>query len=190
MARRGRSELLRALHEMLRKVSAQSVLISDTVAARVGLNSTDLECLDLLYLAGPTTAGKLAAHSGLTTGAMTAVLDRLERRGFARRRRDPHDRRRVVVEALPRSVALIEPFYAPLAARSEQLNARYTDEQLATIVDYMTQSLAIGAEHVAWLQTQRPVRRRGGRPERARRNNSREHEASADSVEGNRRIVP
>jgi DNA-binding MarR family transcriptional regulator len=161
MPRRARSELLQAVHEMLRKVSAQSVLISDTVATRVGLNSTDLECLDLLYLAGPTTAGKLAAHSGLTTGAMTAVLDRLERQGFARRRRDVDDRRRVLVEVLPRSVALIEPFYAPLAARTEELNARYDDRQLTTIVDYMARALEIGAEHVNWLQTQSPVRRRG-----------------------------
>ena len=76
-----RSELLRQLDEAVRKVSAQSVLMSDAVARLVGLNSTDLECLDLLYLAGPTTAGRLATHTGLTTGAMTAVIDRLERAG-------------------------------------------------------------------------------------------------------------
>ena len=72
-----RTALLRQLDETLRKVGAQSVLLSDTVGRLVGINSTDLECLDLLYLSGPTTAGRLAEHTGLSTGAMTAVIDRL-----------------------------------------------------------------------------------------------------------------
>ena len=164
MARDG---LLKALDEALRTVSAQSVLISDMVATRVGLCSTDLECLDLLYLSGPTTAGRLAAHSGLTTGAMTAVLDRLERAGYARRRRDPADRRRVLVEALPRGIKTIEPFYAGLAGTMAELAAKYDDKQITTVVDYMTRALAIGAAHVTWLQTQPPIRSRGAM--RARR---------------------
>src|SRR3954469_20419563 len=83
--RRTRPELLKKIDEMLRKVSAQSVLISDLVAGLVGVNSTDLECLDLLLLAGPTTAGKLAEHTGLTSGATTAVIHRLRRRGVCAR---------------------------------------------------------------------------------------------------------
>src|SRR3970040_2178274 len=88
-----RSDLLKQLDETLRKVGVQSVLLSDTVRGLVGLNSTDLECLDLLDMAGATTAGRLAQHAGLTTGAMTAVIDRLERAGVVRRLRDPEDRR-------------------------------------------------------------------------------------------------
>ncbi len=160
MARRSRAELLAQLDTVLRQIGAQSVLISDTVAARVGMNSTDLECLDLLYLAGPTTAGALAAHSGLTTGAMTAVLDRLERAGFVRRRRDRTDRRRVLVEAMPRGVQRIEPFYRPIAAAMASLHERHSERQLAAVVDYLSQALAIGAEHVKWLQTQPAIRRR------------------------------
>ena len=118
-----RSELLKKLDEAIRKVSAQSVLISDTVAQLIGINATDLECLDLLNLAGPTTAGQLARHSGLTTGAMTAVIDRLEEAGFVRRLRDREDRRCVVVEALPAGIKLIEPLYRPLAVRTAHLNA-------------------------------------------------------------------
>ena len=100
-----RTQLLKTLDETLRKVGAQSVLLSDTVAKLVGANPTDLECLDLLGLGGPTTAGRLAAHTGLTTGAMTAVIDRLERAGFARRLRSTEDRRSVLVEALPNRLA-------------------------------------------------------------------------------------
>jgi DNA-binding MarR family transcriptional regulator len=159
-ATRVRSELLKKLDEALRKVSAQSVLISDTVAKLVGLNATDLECLDLLYLAGPTTAGRLARHSGLTTGAMTAVIDRLEEAGFVRRLRDREDRRCVLVEALPAGIKLIEPLYRPLAASTAQLHERYDNRELAVVVDYLSNALALAAEHAKWLRTQPPTMRR------------------------------
>ena len=149
--------LLKTLDETLRKVGAQSVLISDTVAKLVGANSTDLECLDLLGLAGPTTAGRLAAHTGLTTGAMTAVIDRLERAGFARRLRNTEDRRSVLVEALPDRLRQIEPLYQPLAVAVARLNEEYGDRQLAVVVDYLSRAVTLAAEHVVWLQTQQPL---------------------------------
>ena len=143
-----RAGLLVELEATLRKVGAQSVLLSDAVARLVGLNSTDLECLDLLDLAGATTAGHLAKHTGLTTGAMTAVIDRLERAGFVRRTRDPQDRRVVLVEARARSIGRIAPLYGPLVETTAQLNAHYTDRQLRVIVEYLTQALALAADHV------------------------------------------
>jgi DNA-binding MarR family transcriptional regulator len=159
MARKTRTELLRELNEALRKMGAQSVLLSDVVAKLVGLNSTDLECLDLLLLSGVTTAGRLAAHTGLTTGAITAVIDRLERAGFARRRRDPGDRRRVFVEAMPRCVREIGPLYRPLAHATAKLHDEYDDRQLALVADYLSRAFGLAAEHVNWLQTQPPLRR-------------------------------
>ena len=80
-----RSDLLRTLDETLRNVSAQSVLMSDVVAKLVGVNSTDLECLDLLGLSGATTAGRLATHTGLTTGAMTVCVATLPTRRISLR---------------------------------------------------------------------------------------------------------
>jgi DNA-binding MarR family transcriptional regulator len=154
-----RTELLARLDEALRKVSAQSVLLSDTVAGLVGLNSTDLECLDLLYLSGPATAGRLAAHTGLTTGATTAVIDRLERAGYVRRTRDSHDRRLVVVEALPAGIRRIEPLYRRLARAMDQLHEDYEDRQLAVVADYLSRAVDLGAAHVAWLQTETKLRR-------------------------------
>ena len=158
-ARPSRADLMAALERALRQISAQSVLISDTIAGRVGLNSTDLECLDLLFLAGPTTAGRLAAHTGLTTGAMTAVLDRLERARFVRRRRDADDRRRVLVEVLPRAIDRMQPFYAPLASAMSRLHATYGDRELALIVDYLSRAFEVSTEHVKWLGAQPAVRR-------------------------------
>ena len=165
-----RAEILARVDETLRKVGAHSVLLSDTVARLVGLNSTDLECLDLVSLAGPTTAGRLAAHTGLTTGAMTAVIDRLEQAGFVRRRADADDRRRVLVEAVPGALRLIEPLYRRLGDSMARLNGQYDDRQLALIAEYLTRAVDLVAEHVMWLQTQprlqRPAARRvrQGRP--------------------------
>lgn len=157
MARRTRDELLKDLNQALRRVSAQSVLLSNVVSRLVGLNTTDLECLDLLLLSGVTTAGSLAAHTGLTTGAITAVIDRLEQAGFARRLRDPNDRRRVLVEALPRYVQEIGPLYRPLAQSTERLHREYDDRQLATVVEYLNRAFGLAAAHVNWLQTQPPL---------------------------------
>jgi DNA-binding MarR family transcriptional regulator len=166
---KARIDLLKQLDETLRKVSAQSVLLSDTVAKIVGLNSTDLECLDLLEIAGPTTAGRLAEHVGLTTGAMTAVIDRLERAGFARRHRDREDRRCVRVEALSRNFRHVAGLYRRLAESTARLHEQYDDRQLMLVVEYLTRALALAADHVAWLQTQRPAVQRKTRTRRPRR---------------------
>ena len=173
-----RTEILGELDQTLRKVGAQSVLLSDTVARLVGLNSTDLECLDLLYLAGATTAGRLAQHAGLTTGAMTAVIDRLERAGFVRRLRDPDDRRCVRVEAQPGRIRQIATLYQRLAEATAHLHENYDDRHLAIVVDYLTRALALAADHVAWLQTQPPLQRasvRRRRPVRKARRPSLSH---------------
>jgi DNA-binding MarR family transcriptional regulator len=149
-----RAQLLTALEEAIRKVGAQAVLISDLVATRVGINSTDLECLDLLQLAGPTTAGRMAAHSGLTTGATTAMIDRLERAGYVRRRRDPDDRRVVLVEVQHQCVPHIAALYERIQKDMDAVHARYSNRELAIVVRYLAEALEMGARHAAWLETQ------------------------------------
>jgi len=149
-----RERLLVALDEAIRKVGAQAVLISDLVATRVGINSTDLECLDLLQLNGPITAGQMSARSGLTSGATTAMIDRLERAGYVRRRRDPGDRRVVVVEVLEHCGLHIAPLYQPIQKDLEKLHARYSNRELAIVVRYLTEALEAGARFAGWLQTQ------------------------------------
>jgi GTP1/Obg family GTP-binding protein len=90
---------------------------------------------------------------------MTAVIDRLERAGFARRTRDPQDRRVVLVEARPGTIELLTPLYQRLIDANAVLNARYTDRQLAVVVKYLSEATALAAEHVTWLQTEPPLRR-------------------------------
>ena len=97
-----------------------SIMFHQAVADRLGLNVTDHKCVDLLLLNGPLTAGELAQKTGLTTGAVTAVIDRLERAGFARREDDPHDRRRVIVSVVPQRLGEIERLFRSFAARLQR----------------------------------------------------------------------
>src|SRR5580693_2437800 len=91
------------------------------VADALGLNRTDMRCMDVIEREGPVPAGKLAAATGLTSGAITTALDRLERAGYARRADDPSDRRRVLVELTAKARADANGFYASHAELSERL---------------------------------------------------------------------
>src|SRR3954468_24063564 len=90
-----------ARHSAARQLTNQNGLYTDAAAAQLGLNRTDLDCLSFVHLGGAVTAGDLAETTGLTTGAITGVIDRLEKGGFVVRSADPHDRRRVIVTAVP-----------------------------------------------------------------------------------------
>src|SRR5258706_417211 len=109
-----RDELMAALNRALREVSGLSVLYSQALAERLGINSTDLECLDVITLRGPVTAGELARATGLTRGAITGVIDRLERKGFAKRGAARADRRKVLVRATPAVERRIAPQAKPM----------------------------------------------------------------------------
>jgi len=107
------------------------------VADALGLNRTDMRCMDVIEREGPVAAGRLAEATGLTTGAITTVLDRLERGGVARRVRDESDRRRVLVELTPEARAGAAEFYGPHLEMSEQLYRRYTVEQMKLLLGFV-----------------------------------------------------
>ena len=108
----------------------------DVVADRLGLNRTDLRCLDWLF-DGPKTAGQLAAATGLSSAATTTLLDRLERRGLVRRVRDAVDRRKVLVEMTEAGRQQTDTFYAPLAQAGARMLERFTDDQLTAMRDQL-----------------------------------------------------
>ena len=155
-----RAALLAGVLREVRRMTAQSVLISQAVSERFGLNSSDLECLDLALLSGGATAGEFAKATGLTTGAITGVIDRLERAGYVRRERDPIDRRKVVVRARPAMTRRIAPLYDSLQREMTSLWSRYSDEQLALILDFVTRSCDLAVQEIAKLQDKRPVLRK------------------------------
>src|SRR6266852_1771624 len=92
-----RAVLLAALFREFREMSAATIMFHQAIADRLGMNITDHKCADILSRTGPITAGELAQRTGLTTGAITGVIDRLEKAGFVCRAKDPSDRRRVIL---------------------------------------------------------------------------------------------
>jgi DNA-binding MarR family transcriptional regulator len=119
------------------------------VAARkLGVNRIDLRCLNILDNQGPITAGRLAELSGLTTAAVTAVLDRLERAGYARRVRDEKDRRQVIVELTPLIPERGEQIWGPLAEEAFAQLSRMPVEALKQLIDYERVGRDLNQRHI------------------------------------------
>jgi DNA-binding MarR family transcriptional regulator len=137
-----RAELVAELGHQARVSTVWTVLLHHAIASRSGINVTDMQCINLLQLRGPMTPGQLADAMFLTTGgAITAVIDRLEKAGMVRRRRDQQDRRRVLVEAAEEgSISELGRRFQPVAELYEKVLDGYTDEQLAILVDFMTRN--------------------------------------------------
>src|SRR6185312_705182 len=127
---KARAALIEQLEHAARRSSAQGVMFSQAVASCVGISSSDLECLDFLNLEGRVTAGRLAEVTGLTTGAITGVVDRLEKAGLARRERDEADRRKVFIVVVPEATAKIGQFYVPMQQAMHKVWSRYSEEEL------------------------------------------------------------
>ena len=123
----------------------------ELVASRLEINRSDLRCLDLLHQSGTMTAGQLAAGSGLTSGATTRMLDRLEQAGYLRRRPDSGDRRRVLVDLTPRARALAGELYGSLEDAAAGLS-RYSPDQLALLREFLEGGRRMYEQRAARLQ--------------------------------------
>src|SRR6516162_8504523 len=132
-----RAEVLAGLIDGFRQLSTATIMFHQAIADRLGMNVTDHKCADILLRTGPITAGELARHTGLTTGAITGVIDRLEKAGFVRRAKDPGDRRRVIVEPrIKRMEQVIAHLFQSMARSATNLCEGYTTEELAVIRDF------------------------------------------------------
>ncbi len=119
------------------------------MAKKLKLSRTDLRCLDLVGRLGPMTAGHLAEESGLTTGAVTFILDRLEDAGMVTRRRDTEDRRRVWVEIVPEAQQRLQGLQQPVAEEMRQVAQRFKADELAVVRDFMRQAKEVFQRQVA-----------------------------------------
>lgn len=153
----GRTDLLATLTQAMRETSAQGVLFSQAVAERLGIASSDLECLDIVVLRGPVTAGALARATGLTTGAITAVIDRLEKARYVRRVRDAADRRKVLVQPLPAIEAKIVPWFASLAKAMDATLASYSGDELRLLLDFYRRAHVVMIAETAKLRGKPPA---------------------------------
>ena len=145
------SQILRSL----RQVSLQGSLFGQTVAIRFGLSESDIQTLEALLDSGASTAGRLSDITGLTSGAVTRVIDRLEQAGYVQRVPDPTDRRRVIVEVVPEKIAAIKSTIDRIGTVGAEEIGRYSDSQLELIRDFLTRMEQITREEATSLREDR-----------------------------------
>jgi DNA-binding MarR family transcriptional regulator len=159
-----RVALMQELEHAMRRSSAQGAIFGQTIANHVGISNSDMECLDFLILEGRVTAGRLAELTGLTTGAITGVVDRLEQAGMVRRERDADDRRKVFVAAVPENIAKVGRFYEHMQRAMLKVWDGYSDAELRLLLRFATQGyetmLAATEELKAMIQA--PEGKRAG----------------------------
>ena len=159
-----RKQLVQAIVDQARRGSTRSVLLHTAVAERLGLNPSDHKCADLLMAeSGVSTPGRMAELTGLSTGAITGVLDRLERAGFVVREADPNDRRRTLVRLTPDRMPNMKRIFAPMMQGMERLCANYTNAELSLILRFMRESeaMASAAAEEVRKQTEASTKRSG-----------------------------
>lgn len=142
-----REAIIEAGGKVFRAYQTSNDNFDQAVADRAGMNRTDMRCIDLIDQAGGMTAGELARAAGLTTGAVTAVVDRLERAGMARRVADPTDRRRVRIEVTPKLWELTEPLMGPFIAESSKIFDNYTTEELERFSEFLRRVIEVQSKY-------------------------------------------
>jgi DNA-binding MarR family transcriptional regulator len=146
--RRALDDALRAL----RRVTLQGTVFGQSVAIRLGLSDSDVEALEALLDSGASTAGRLGEILGLSTGAVTRLVDRLEQAGYVRRIPDPVDRRRVVVEVLPDKAEAVRSMLSRVASAGSAELGRFTDQQLDVVADFLSQVADVTREEATRLR--------------------------------------
>jgi DNA-binding MarR family transcriptional regulator len=161
----------RQLADAIRIYHVAFEAVDDVACEYMGINRTDLRCLDILGRAGPMSAGRLAEESKLTNAAVTVVLDRMEQAGYMRRVRDTVDRRRVMVEATPKAHKRAWALYGKIAERLGEQLERYSDEELELLRDFLQARTGIDLQVAAEFRKRRiprPRETRRGKVSRAR----------------------
>jgi DNA-binding MarR family transcriptional regulator len=146
---KSKKDLIGELISEFRIAGNQDSAFDNLAADRLGLNRTDLHAISIIENSGGLTAGDLAREAGLTTGAVTGVIDRLERAGYARRVSDPDDRRRVKLEATPKFYSRANKIWGPMASDwASRLGSRFTAEELERVIEFLRTTSELGREHL------------------------------------------
>ncbi len=149
---RHKREVFEALIDEIRRSQEATARFDEAVAEAIGVNRTDMRCLEVVGREGPVTAGRLAEATGLTTGAMTTALDRLERAGLARRTRDTADRRRVLVEMTPKAVGGAARLFGEHIAHAERMYRRLNQAQLELLLEFVRDGRELNEQEAARLE--------------------------------------
>ena len=153
-------DLRRSIVNAIRGMGLDGQRVADTFAHRHGLNNTDMRALTLIMEAEmrheALTAGQLSAKLGTSTGATTAVIDRLERIGHIHRNRDHSDRRKVTLHFEPLAMQLAGAYFGPLGALTDEVMSRYSTQELSTVHRFMEDMRAAYSAHQAALSEPGP----------------------------------
>jgi DNA-binding MarR family transcriptional regulator len=149
-----RQELIASVGRATQAYQRATDGFDDEVGRKLGLNPTDLRCLDWLSETG-MSAGELAESTGLSSAATTTLLDRLERKGFVQRQRGNIDRRKVMVEMTPAGRERVGTLYGPLARDGSQGLARFSDAELEKVLDFLGEATELVDRHRRRLRTAR-----------------------------------
>lgn len=150
--RRGR--LTDRLFTLVRESQRRTDEFDQAVADYLNVSRTEARCMDVLHQAGPMTAGRLAQHTRLTTGAITKITDRLADLGYVRRASDPRDRRRVIVELTARARKLADDLYAIPEASMTDFHHRFSDDDIEVLIRYFEHGQAAAELRIARLSAQ------------------------------------
>lgn len=142
-----RERLVQSVISGLRGLDTELDLMNQAIADFAGMNRTDAQCMDIISAGGAITPGSLAERIGLTPGAVTTILDRLEAGGWIVRRHDSADRRRVLVKPNRSKLRRIRSSFRGLQRATRNLSRRYSEEQLEFMVEFLQQTATIVAEH-------------------------------------------
>jgi DNA-binding MarR family transcriptional regulator len=142
---------------LLRRHSTAAVLLHHAIAERLGLGPTDHKCLDLIRERGPMTGSELAAATGLTSGAITGVVARLERAGYLRRTPDSSDGRKQILSSAPDRVRDIAAVFGPIQEAAADLLEGFDTHQLSAIADFLARSTELIYDRTAVLRAQAAV---------------------------------
>jgi len=131
-----KSELVNKVILGARQYGISSVLFRNLIGERLGLNVTDMECLGLLFHKGISTPSELARHTGLSSGATTAMLDRLEKSGLVQRRPNPGDRRGTLIVLVNAGAEKVERWFSSSRLAQNELVSSFSEQQLSVLDDF------------------------------------------------------
>jgi DNA-binding MarR family transcriptional regulator len=152
-----REETIKIIIDRFREMSTEAVMFHQAVADELGLYITDHKCMDLIHRFGAMSAGRLGELTGLTTGAITGMIDRLEKAGYVRRANDPKDRRKTIVEPI-RNKKLekqIETIFIPLHEGMHEFLSSYSESELSFLLDAITKLIEQTREESKRLRSQK-----------------------------------
>ena len=150
-----RQGIIHAINDKFAEMSTETILFHQTLADMLGFHITDHRCIHFLHKYGAMPAGRLAELTGLTTGAVTGIIDRLEKVGYVRRANDPKDRRRTIIEPVRNNKweRKIEAIFIPFHESMRKFLSSYSDSELAFLLDVLTKSIELTREESKKLRT-------------------------------------